>query len=74
MSNTSVDIDRLVVGKRYTLQNTGQYLGKLIEEPQIRGSGDGREKHAVFVDTTTTTIPRWKDYENGIAHRFIQMD
>ena len=74
MSNTSVDIDGLVVGKSYTLESTGQYLGKLMEEPQIWGSGDGREKYAVFVATITTSIPRWKDYERGIAHRFIKID
>ncbi len=74
MSNTSVDIDGLVVGKSYTLESTGQYLGKLMEEPQIWGSGDGREKYAVFVGTMTTSVPRWKDYERRIAHRFLSTE
>ena len=74
MSNTSVDIDGLVVGKSYTLESTGKYLGKLVEEPQIRGSGDGREKYAVFHGAMTISVPRWKDYEKGIAHRFISTE
>ena len=70
-----MDIDHLTVGKCYTLQSTGEILGKLTAEPRIMGSGDGREMTAEFkYKEKSKQIPRWKNYNEGKRNLFIEVD
>ena len=69
-----VGIDALDVGKCYKL-STGTELGKLTAQPEIMGSGDGREKTAIFDNNGKKTfVPRWNNYEKGEKNMFIKVD
>lgn len=76
----SVDIDNVTVNKCYKLESTDAYLGKLVDEPVIKGSGDSREMYASFLNKTTTTdIPRWANFSfdnssKNKKNKFILVD
>lgn len=75
MSLDSVElltIDNLIVNKYYKLHSTGEYLGMLTKEPQIMGSGDGREMYAIFLNEENyNSIPRWQDYYQNKLNYFL---
>jgi len=69
----SINIDKLVVGKTYTLVSTttapDTLLGKLTTEPYMAGSGDGREMEARFDnDGKITVVKHWAywDYSSSL--------
>jgi hypothetical protein len=78
MSLDSVElltIDNLIVNKYYKLHSTGEYLGILTKEPQIMGSGDGREMTAIFLDNEKYKfIPRWLDYYQNKLNYFLLIE
>lgn len=70
----SVDIGKIIVGKCYKLESSGKYLGILTEEPQIMGSGEGRETTGIFDNNGKLSwIPRWENYNAGKKSMFIEV-
>ena len=67
-----ITIDNLIVNNYYKLQLTGEYLGRLIIEPEIFGSGDGREMNATFLDDGKyRMVPRWYNYGENKLNYFL---
>jgi hypothetical protein len=62
---SKVNIDNLIVGKCYILGSTNEYLGKLIDKPEIEGYRDDRETVAHFKNEKgeNTSIKRWYNFD-----------
>jgi hypothetical protein len=81
-TTNSYTIDELVVGQTYILESTNNYLGKLIEEPEIRSFSsnyEAREKFAKFKKMLNEKeiivyVPRWENYDANKPNMFVAYD
>jgi hypothetical protein len=74
-SDKLLTIDNLIVNKYYKLYSTDEHLGVLTKEPYIMGSGDGREKCAIFLkEGNYKYIPRWQNYDENKLNYFLLIE